>query len=674
MTEQEQLAAIIAETPNVVPVQPVVVYVSGFNELSEKLDKKTTLGTEEQVYGIIGDEQVMFDIDNTEQPNSLIKRDDNGSAYIATPVDPNPYHIANVGYVTSEIDKLKNNPDVVDIVQTYDDLSTYDTTHLGNNDIVRVLVDETQDNKSSFYQWKVLTQEWILKGTVATDINLENGTGTDSLIQKYSGTIDALHFGNTNTGESATVFGETNTNSGKRALMTGKLNRNTAPNSIIAGLGNGRGFASEPELSPLTGDNLIVGGKRNSNENANNVFLSGEDNKNYGNNVIMAGSHNINNHNNVIMTGLYNKNTAGSPNAIIGGTYCEPVANAHLIIGCGTNDNTRRNSVTVIGDTVFVEKFAAKDTASLGYNTYIRRAMIGNAPKVSDASLLVVGMGTTFNAFEVYQDGHAEVQTQGTTPNSVVKRQYVDMKLNKPSISILGRQALGNVVRTVHDTYTEHYITFALTEEQYQIIENADSLKVKLPSTLQYLPAYDIYLQRNVEQTLGGRNVIQFTFNNARFNFNTATQGYIPMTEIGDGACIYDPVTHYLFCSWVETSPSAVEAHSGGGGSGGTKLYFHKCVDDDDSWYYVITTRSTAYETGTGKYLNTQVYNDNGALKAGSFDWTGTNIQADGPISKNMAQNKAYFIYAYGVNSGQIGQYTISSENFTLVQDIVTEL
>ena len=37
----------------------------------------------------------------------------------------------------TEINNLKNSPDVVDIVDTYADLEVYDTQHLGDNDIIR---------------------------------------------------------------------------------------------------------------------------------------------------------------------------------------------------------------------------------------------------------------------------------------------------------------------------------------------------------------------------------------------------------------------------------------------------------------------------------------------------------------------------------------------------------
>lgn len=64
----------------------------------------------------------------------------------------------------NQIDELKNSPDVVDIVDTKADLDAYDTSKLGENDIIRVLVDETQEDKSSYYRWE--GGAWVLIGTI----------------------------------------------------------------------------------------------------------------------------------------------------------------------------------------------------------------------------------------------------------------------------------------------------------------------------------------------------------------------------------------------------------------------------------------------------------------------------------------------------------------------------
>lgn len=70
-----------------------------------------------------------------------------------------------------EIDDIKNSPDVVDIVDTYADLQAYDTSKLGDNDIIRVLTDETHDGASSYYRWDKQTETWTYVGSIQTAAN-----------------------------------------------------------------------------------------------------------------------------------------------------------------------------------------------------------------------------------------------------------------------------------------------------------------------------------------------------------------------------------------------------------------------------------------------------------------------------------------------------------------------
>lgn len=65
-----------------------------------------------------------------------------------------------------EIDDLKNSPDVVDIVATYAELMAYDTSTLGDKDVIRVLRDETHEGQSDYYRWSTSTQAWTFIGTV----------------------------------------------------------------------------------------------------------------------------------------------------------------------------------------------------------------------------------------------------------------------------------------------------------------------------------------------------------------------------------------------------------------------------------------------------------------------------------------------------------------------------
>ena len=65
-----------------------------------------------------------------------------------------------------EVQEIKNNPDVFDIVNTYADLQAYDTQHMTDKDIIRVLNDETHDGYSTYYRFDKATNTFTYIGKV----------------------------------------------------------------------------------------------------------------------------------------------------------------------------------------------------------------------------------------------------------------------------------------------------------------------------------------------------------------------------------------------------------------------------------------------------------------------------------------------------------------------------
>ena len=59
-----------------------------------------------------------------------------------------------------QIDAITSSSDVVDIVGTYQDLLNYDTQHLGNNDVIKVLQDSTHNDAMTYYRWLKDTSTW----------------------------------------------------------------------------------------------------------------------------------------------------------------------------------------------------------------------------------------------------------------------------------------------------------------------------------------------------------------------------------------------------------------------------------------------------------------------------------------------------------------------------------
>lgn len=64
----------------------------------------------------------------------------------------------------SQIDAVTASSDVKDIVGTYADLEDYDTSTLGNNDIIKVLQDETHSDETTYYRWSTSTDTFTLIG------------------------------------------------------------------------------------------------------------------------------------------------------------------------------------------------------------------------------------------------------------------------------------------------------------------------------------------------------------------------------------------------------------------------------------------------------------------------------------------------------------------------------
>jgi hypothetical protein len=239
--------------------------------------------------------------------------------------------------------------------------------------------------------------EWINK----LEINIENGEGADSIKQKYSGIIDSTHFGNTNTGKSSAVFGEANNNEGTRNIVGGKMGNIKGSNSIVAGLGNGRGIASTPELEPIEGNNNIIAGLKNQNKGSNNVLV-GNENKNNNDDSIIGGGRNTNNQIRNIMTGY--GNTCNGADSII--------------CGYGTTNSTQGGITGGIG----TRNFTNNGIVAGRYNT--------DRGRLNEPLLFALGNGSDAdhrsNAFEVTDDGRVRGSGTPIGPTDFVRMLELD--------------------------------------------------------------------------------------------------------------------------------------------------------------------------------------------------------------------------------------------------------
>lgn len=88
----------------------------------------------------------------------------------------------------AQIDAISSKSDVVDVVASYAELVAYDTSALGDNDVVKVLEDETQDNAESYYRWNLTEQTWGYIGSQGPFVTpAEMQTALNGKVDKVAG-------------------------------------------------------------------------------------------------------------------------------------------------------------------------------------------------------------------------------------------------------------------------------------------------------------------------------------------------------------------------------------------------------------------------------------------------------------------------------------------------------
>lgn len=104
-----------------------------------------------------------------------------------------------------QIDAISSASDVVDVVGTYAELQNYDTSKLSDNDIIKVLTDETHDGAISYYRWNDTTNAFTYIGsqgpfytksetdaTFVSQTRTINGKGLNSDVVLTAADVNAL--------------------------------------------------------------------------------------------------------------------------------------------------------------------------------------------------------------------------------------------------------------------------------------------------------------------------------------------------------------------------------------------------------------------------------------------------------------------------------------------------
>ena len=90
--------------------------------------------------------------------------------------------------IWNEIETIEAASDVVDVVGTYAELQQYDTSKLNDNDLIKVLADETRDDAITYYRWSTATDTFTYVGSEGP---YYTSSEVDTLLAGKQGTLTA---------------------------------------------------------------------------------------------------------------------------------------------------------------------------------------------------------------------------------------------------------------------------------------------------------------------------------------------------------------------------------------------------------------------------------------------------------------------------------------------------
>ena len=164
--------------------------------------------------------------------------------------------------VEDEVEELKNNPDVVDIVDTYADLQAYDTQHLTENDIIRVLQDETHNDNSTYYRFTKNPDTWTFIGEISgggSSVNVVQTTGTSTTDVMSQNATTSMVFADPSTQEIVKIGNSARTGSAKNVAIGYSAYGGTGTDSFTVAVG--------PTAYAPVGNAVALGGACNAQSN-----------------------------------------------------------------------------------------------------------------------------------------------------------------------------------------------------------------------------------------------------------------------------------------------------------------------------------------------------------------------------------------------------------------------
>lgn len=233
--------------------------------------------------------------------------------------------IDRIQNVEDEVEELKNNPDVVDIVDTYADLQAYDTQHLTENDIIRVLQDETHSGNSTYYRFTKNPDTWTFIGEISGGGGGDSYNVYSTVTTSNSNRGGAIYLGNLNASQEQFADPTTSDTHARYIHMLPYSNTiKPANNSIILGseltssnasTGIGLGFSASVEASGV----INIGGQYGRGENSV---------------IIGRSASNARGGSNTVLIGYSSQTLEGTPDGAVGlGAFSKPSRTGEVNIG-----------------------------------------------------------------------------------------------------------------------------------------------------------------------------------------------------------------------------------------------------------------------------------------------------------------------------------------------------
>lgn len=170
-----------------------------------------------------------------------------------------------------QIDAITVSSDVIDVLGTYTELQNYDTSHVKDNDIIKVLQDETHNNAMSYYRWEVVNNSgsWAYIGSEGPfytkseiDSDFYTKTATNNLLNNKMNITNPTGSGRFQingytTGTNSVCLGTLSSASGAYSYADGYRTRATANYSHAQGFG----AIANGEVAHAQGRNTHATGK-----------------------------------------------------------------------------------------------------------------------------------------------------------------------------------------------------------------------------------------------------------------------------------------------------------------------------------------------------------------------------------------------------------------------------